>query len=365
MADKSISDALKELQESLRQPNPLEVLGVTRELAGELQADALLIAVKGLYRAHQRQLHPDQNVQTTAQAEKLQRVQAAYDQITEGDIAAFRGSLLQKKKRSPRPSEAQQQAAKEIQQRRTEIGLLGRMAEKSQAYIDGLRSPESLLRVEKGHVLLRPFSALKQDGRLPQQLLSINGGSVMLDDLVRSTDIDIPSDLQLPGDTLRTDLYVDKKNAWMRSDDGSIGQVEVDLPDGWHVLRGTSEKRSMESLLPPPERTAFGFELAGCLDEVSAKKLMEDYFKPVSDSTWRQDKFEALNQGSVDESVPQRFRNRFIIPGGWNDYTSNAKEVMGELVPSLIPGQVLMARHDNDLLVLGRVEEALVQFIGD
>jgi hypothetical protein len=359
-----IRDALKSIADQFQQPNPLEVLGVNRELAAALQPEALELAVKGLYRAHQSQLHPDRVGSNPALAEKQQAIQAAYEQVTSEGVAGLRERMLAKKPRKGSATTTSERLAAQLRDRdksakeRADIS-----SHKASDYIDSLLSDESIRRIKRGFALLRPTSPLKQDQRLSMLGLGIDGAHVWLDELTIEQDTPVPRDLAIPKDQLQTNVYVQTDRALVRDTDGRLVWQSTNLPDGWHQIRGIGDKRSMQSLYLPRRREVFPFELAGCLPEDTALKLLEEYYKQGSD--WKSEKRAELDNAPTDASLPKRFRNRFLIPDGWRQYTVGGEEVEGQLTPKLVPGEVLTARSGtSDLMVLGRVEEAYAHYMG-
>ncbi len=359
-----IRDALKQISDTLNAPNPLEVLGVTPELARELQPDALQVAVKGLYRAFQSQLHPDRATVSDVQSDRLRRIQEAYDDITDGDIGSIRDQYIRpaRRGRSRSPSAAERARVKDLQFGRAVKADQERSVQKSSDYIDGLMSDESIRRIKRGFALIRPISLLKQDNTLPMQSLSIDGGHVFLDNLVRTDEIAIPSYLAIPKGCTRSEFYIENGRALVRDSDGKLRWQGVNLPDGWHVVHGKSGNRSMSSYLLPSHRTSFEMDLAGCIEEDAVKQQMKKFFAGSSSAHMQ---MELLGQASEGAAVPTSFRNRFLLTNGWRDYTLNGLAVNGHLVPKLIDGQVLTARAGEEhLLVLGKVEQSMTHFMG-
>lgn len=358
-----IRDALKQIAESANAPNPLEVLGVTPDLARELQTDALQLAVKGLYRAFQAQLHPDKGTPTEAQTLRLHRIQEAYEQVTNGDVDTFRNQLIRPRRRGRSLNTQEQGIAKELQIMRSHNKEREISFRKSSEYIDGLMSNESIRRIKRGFALIRPISLLKQDNNLPLQALTIDGGHVLLDNLVRTDEYSVPRELAIPKDSVRSDFYVETGRALVRDNDGKLHWQKVDLPNGWHLVRGTGENRTMMSYVMPRQRSRFEMELAGCIDEEAVKEHMNKFFKG---SDYKQTKMQQLSSASENAQVPGRFRNRFLIENGWSKYVLNGEEQPGQLVPKLINGQVLTARAGEEhLLILGRVDQTMSHFLGE
>lgn len=99
---KRYHDALKKSLASIIQPHPLEVLGFTPELVRTFDPPALLIAARGLARAHQLILHPDHKRsgsgrKTVDAAKKLDAIIEARRQIEEDPEGSRRSFLEQQK----------------------------------------------------------------------------------------------------------------------------------------------------------------------------------------------------------------------------------------------------------------------------
>ncbi len=355
-----IREALNEIAQAARQPSPLEVLGITRELATELQPEALIVAVRGLYRAFQIQLHPDKAGSSSAQSDRLQRIQQSYDSITPDTISGIRQSIVSTKKPGARLSRATREAAGQNQVPSETDRLIERSQTKSSEYIDDLMSPESISRVKRGFVLLRPTSMVKQNKNLPLQSLVIDGGLAFITTIDNPQTIDVPAGLKLPADKLKLDCYVENGQLAYIDDSGEVFLQETNLGNGWHSVRGIGEQRTLQSFLQTKPTEQFKLDLAGCLEEDSVNQLLRKFY---TSSEWNQNQLLALNSSAENKSVPLRFQDRFVISRGWQDYTGGGAEVPGQLRPLLIPDQVLMARTGDNLLALGKIENVTATYM--
>ncbi len=349
-----LKNLLKDSFDTLKQPNPLETLGLTQEAAKELGPEASLVAVKGLYRAWQSKLHPDKNPETTErQAARLRTIQSACDSFEE-DPKTILDSYIRRKtpqKKSANTTQTAQSTKSVTRPLYTRIDALRGM-------IDQLRSPESINNVSTAKLLLKRKSQIPSDAD-SFLWFSFNNGVATMQEVrfMAPTGDGVPEPFSSfvehdsPGEHRGVYFDGDRYTVTQSGILKPIAQLEAKqtghktMSEGWHVMYDIGDSASIHSFIKTSEVITCKAELVGCVDPGLIESRQRAIFSRLDERV----AFDALqNPNPNDRKIqinPKRLDKRFTIEDG--TFTSLMAGNLAEegFVPSLAlePGRLLIA----------------------
>jgi len=332
----SVSEILKNLERS----SPLEVLGVTRELAKELSTESLTIAVKGLYRALQLEHHPDRKA--TNSTERLLEIQSAYESIDDTSIEEIRASYIRPKRGAKNTKEAKLKNLSEELTTSIEI-----IQDKAMTYVEGLFLPESILNIERAIIAVKP---LETDRRSSHNIISIEDGKIYSQKFQNiAGDDELAEEIGgILTDNLTHFCVVENGKISISGVNGDdtekLGSI---LDDGYYIIYGYGGQ-SLRTLRPVQrKKEEIKMELAGSID-TDIRSVNEEL------------NMIEIETGLQSESSRPTYNGQ-IISNGWKEGITG--DINGfRLLPNIKNDRILALRTKDDLLALGNIEHKIVDY---
>lgn len=381
---KRYHDALKKSLANITQPHPLEVLGFTPELVRTYDPPALLIAARGLARAHQMVLHPDHKRSGRGRkpvdaAKKLEAINEARRQIEE-DPEGLRRSFLDQQKAKKKTTKSPPLGQSEFYRQITSEWKERKLAAVTMGIIDGLYSPESVTRVKSAWLLLRPVSIFpNQHANLPLNSLICSEGKAALQTLSYRDSVRVRHDpeeasriidvLNLPSGE-KYGIFADvhetiKIPEGSRAFERLPAYPDILQPGWWYQVRGTADAekddRSVQMYGPPSEEPE-SLALIGCVPRKTALLIQENVIQQIST---KQQLGELYVVKGGDSPIPPKYRHSFtfsddMLAAIFSGYGSQEGNVLS---PKLVPGQVLLAtKPDGQNVMLGSIEHQAAEY---
>jgi hypothetical protein len=338
------NESIKDILSKLDPKSPLETIGISKEVAKELESDALSIAVKGLYRAFQLQYHPDR--QASVSSSRLLEIQSAYDSLSDDSIDTLRSSYLKQKRGTKISNEDKLKSLSEELTRSFEISK-----DKSMSYIEGLFLSDSVLNIENAVIAVKP---LETDKRTSHNIITIEEGKIYSQKFQNVMgDDDLPDEIK-GRLTDKTTHFCMVKNGSVRISGLDIKEtqaLEGVLDDGYYIIYG-HRGQSMRSLRAVHrKKEEVNMELVGSIDASNLADTNQDIVK-----------LDKKELGAKESAAPgSSSYGGILIYDGWNQGIVGKSDKF-RLVPRIVNDKILALRTKDNLLALGNIEYQIVDF---
>ena len=332
--------------------NPLEGLGLSRELVRQLDGDSLSTAVRGIVRALQKAYHPDvaSGNQETA-TERLDRISQLYERFTEDPVKVRKAFLASKKRTSKAPVAV-------IRETKIDHTHQLHISER----FDQLYSPDSVLNIRHALLLTKPlnnpsgniiglpwFSIESEDMHSSLSPYKVSRPTIAEDEGT----LEMLSSIGLSARMAEQKAILIKDNAAQIIATGKgkssqyNGEFDADFRNkAWYLTRGSESSVSLMEITPTLGTKSHDIQLLGTINPDVTLPLSPRRDTQTVENEFVDDTIYTLGEGEISSSLslPQWVRSSSIPSHSWIEMlNSTGASDKTEFRPTLEVGRILIA----------------------